>query len=132
MKLSTAEQAMNKEIKANFAHLLGEEIAEGWTFLGAEVVRTDESDAYYKHPNLLLNVTLSHELYSGLGELEELAHVAPIMEAIIYGFSVEEAQERFAEIEQDVEDGKEPEGANPLYNISDMPFYLNYGRYDYK
>lgn len=133
MTFTTEELAKRAEVKSAFNHLLGETILDGWTFIGADVIRVEEPAAnYYKHPNLRLNIVLSHDHYTGAGELDELtAAASPVMNAIIHGYSLEEAQENSAEIEEELEEGILNDEVTPLFDLTDMPYTFNNGRYDY-
>lgn len=130
MKLSALEQAKVEDIKHNLTHLIGERISDGWTFIGVDVIESKEAK-YFNFPNLALNVTLSHDLYSGGGENSEVGMVRNVLDAIMVGYSLEEAQERRNEIEEELQEGYVADGITPLYNLRDMPYVINANRYDY-
>lgn len=131
MKLSASEQATSTEIKQKLAHLIGVRIHDKWTFMGANVIPSEE-DTFFNHPNLALNLTLSHDLYSGAGENSELVMVRGIMDAVMAGYSLEEAQERYNEIEEELQEGFVAEGVTSLYDMREMPYVINADRYDYE
>lgn len=130
MKLSAIEQAKSDEIKQNLTHLIGERIYDGWTFIGANIIASKEAK-YYNFPNLALNITLSHDLYSGGGENSEVGMVRNVLDAIMVGYSLEEAQERRNEIEDELQEGYVADGITPLYNLRDMRYVINADRYNY-